>query len=151
MLTLFKPWRSGFHLKDDAATWSDAFDNYQSSQPHKQIINNMNIHYECLDAQDDFHAQMKKGLVAASSWAMDETNMWQDMEQTIMDDSFDSHYSTNPVEDMFVATTFGKLQNSQNSLMTSIRTTLMDAEWTNQNPSLLLQQQTSKDDQPSIM
>jgi hypothetical protein len=150
MLTLFKPWRSGLHLKDDAGTWSDAFDNCQFSQTHQQIMSNMNIRYECLDAQDDFHAQMKKGLVATSSWATDEANIWQDMDQTIMDDSFDSHYSTNPVEEMFVATTLGKVQNNQNNLMTSIRTTLIDAGWTCHNSNLLPQQQTSTNEQVSI-
>jgi hypothetical protein len=50
MLTLFKPWRSSLHLKDDDGTWSDAFDKYQFSEPHKEIMSNMNIHYECLDA-----------------------------------------------------------------------------------------------------
>ena len=88
------------HLKDNNGTWSDAFDNHQFSQAHQQIINNMNIQYECLDAQDDFHAQMKKGVWAMPSWAASESDIWQDMDQTIMDDSFDSHYSSNIMEEM---------------------------------------------------
>jgi hypothetical protein len=136
MLTLFKPWRSGSDLKNDAGTWNDAFDNYQFSPHHIQFMSNMNIHYECLDARDDFHAQMKKGLVTTSNWAQDETHTWQDMDQAIMDDSFDAHYEPNALEDMFIATNLGKVQNSQNSLMASIRMTLMDAEWTSHSSSL---------------
>ena len=75
MLTLFEPWRTGLHLKDNDGTWSDAFDNYEFSQHHKKIISNMNICYECLDAQDDFHAQIKKGLLAMPSWAFGKSDI----------------------------------------------------------------------------
>ncbi|KAF8231101.1 hypothetical protein L208DRAFT_1143341, partial [Tricholoma matsutake] len=61
MLTLFRPWRTGLHLKHENDTWNDAFIKYSFSKCQKEIMANMNIQYECLDAQDDFHAQMKKG------------------------------------------------------------------------------------------
>lgn len=85
------------------------------------------------------------------SWAIGEDNIWQDMDQTIMDDSFDSHYGTNPLEETFVATTLGKVQNGQNNLMTFITTTLKDAGWTDHNPSLLPQQQSFKNNQEPIV
>ena len=151
MLTLFKPWRSGLDLKNDDGTWSDAFDNYLFSPYHQKIMGNMNIRYECLDARDDFHAQMKKGLLAAPSWATGEDNMWQDMDQTMIDDSFDRHYGTNLSEDASVGVTLGRLQTSHNNLMSSIRTTLMDSGWTNHQPSLLPQQRTTPANQELIM
>ena len=61
MLTLFKPWRSGRQLKSEKQTWDDAFNAHIFSQREEQIMKNFNIKYECLDARDDYRAQLKKG------------------------------------------------------------------------------------------
>ncbi|KAF9455431.1 hypothetical protein BDZ94DRAFT_1144780, partial [Collybia nuda] len=61
MLTLFRPWKTGFDLKLDGQLWDESFQKYEFSKRNLRIIKNMNIRYECLDAHDDFHAQMKKG------------------------------------------------------------------------------------------
>ena len=60
MLTLFKPWRTGGDLKLDGQTWNDAYDAYEFCDRHKKIMKNLNLRYECLDARDDFHADLKK-------------------------------------------------------------------------------------------
>ncbi|KAF8883851.1 hypothetical protein BD779DRAFT_1389003, partial [Infundibulicybe gibba] len=61
MLTLFKPWRSGFDLKMKDMSWDDAFLSYPFSKRHEELMNNFNLRYECLDARDDYRAQLKKG------------------------------------------------------------------------------------------
>lgn len=61
MLTLFKPWRTGLDLKDEQSTWDESFLRNTFSEAHSTVMNNMNLRYECLDASDDFHAQMKAG------------------------------------------------------------------------------------------
>jgi hypothetical protein len=63
MLCLFKPWRTGFHLKQLDESWDDAFASNTFSPRQEEIMNNFNLRYECLDARDDFHAQLKKGNV----------------------------------------------------------------------------------------
>ena len=70
MLALFQPWHSGKDLKQEPETWDEAFTKYQFSEFHKQLMNNFNIRYECLDARDDYRAQMKKGSAPLfhSSW-----------------------------------------------------------------------------------
>ncbi|KIM35722.1 hypothetical protein M413DRAFT_53333, partial [Hebeloma cylindrosporum] len=70
MLALFHPWRTGKDLKKDSETWDDAFAVYPFTNFQKELMNNFNIHYECLDARDDYRAQMKKGTAShfASSW-----------------------------------------------------------------------------------
>jgi hypothetical protein len=58
MLTLFKPWRNGLDLKSKAESWDDAFLSHRFSPCQVDLMKDMNIRYECLDARDDFHAQM---------------------------------------------------------------------------------------------
>ncbi|KAF8416921.1 hypothetical protein L210DRAFT_812147, partial [Boletus edulis BED1] len=60
MLTLFKPWRSGYDLKDLEQSWYDAFNIFSFSSCHLAIIDNMRVKYECLDARDDFSIQRRK-------------------------------------------------------------------------------------------
>ena len=61
MLTLFKPWRSGTDLKTKDETWDQTFNNHLFSAKHLQVMKNFNIKYECLDARDDYRAQLKSG------------------------------------------------------------------------------------------
>jgi len=70
MLALFRPWRTGKDLKNKLETWDDAFTEYPFNDFHKKLMMNFNIRYECLDARDDYRAQLKKESVPhlASSW-----------------------------------------------------------------------------------
>jgi len=56
-------------LKQDSELWNDAFTTHKFGTWFTQLMCHMNIHYECLDAQDDFYAQMKKGCHDTSSLA----------------------------------------------------------------------------------
>jgi hypothetical protein len=70
MLALFRPWRTGKDLRQESETWDDAFTEYPFNDFHKQLMSNFNIRYECLDARDDYRAQMKKGSATSlpSNW-----------------------------------------------------------------------------------
>ena len=59
MLTLFKPWRTGHDLKSADETWEQAFNKYAFSSFQKTLMSNFNLRYECLDARDDYSAQLK--------------------------------------------------------------------------------------------
>jgi hypothetical protein len=59
MLTLFKPWQTGYDLKGANKTWEHAFDNYIFLDGQMNLMKNFNLRYECLDAQDNYSAQMK--------------------------------------------------------------------------------------------
>ncbi|KAF8229949.1 hypothetical protein L208DRAFT_1036075, partial [Tricholoma matsutake] len=61
MLTFFKHWRSGLDLKGRNESWDDTFAVYPFSPRQLEVMKYMNIWYKCIDAQDDFHAQMKRG------------------------------------------------------------------------------------------
>ena len=61
MLTLFKPWRNGTDLRESTSSWEEAFQRHSFQRNEMDMMNNFNIRYECLDARDDFRAQLKKG------------------------------------------------------------------------------------------
>ncbi|THU83191.1 hypothetical protein K435DRAFT_689997, partial [Dendrothele bispora CBS 962.96] len=60
MLSLFKPWRSGIDLKPFSMTWTEAFTCFEFRETQKKLIRNFNLRYECYDARDNYHAQLKK-------------------------------------------------------------------------------------------
>jgi hypothetical protein len=60
MLVMFKPWRNGVDLKEAAASWDETFSSHTFTGRQLQLIQNFNIKYECLDARDDYAAEMKK-------------------------------------------------------------------------------------------
>ena len=64
MLTIFKPWRNAAELKAGDQTWDDAFCGYSFPDKESELIRNLNLRYECLDARDDFHAEMNKKVNA---------------------------------------------------------------------------------------
>ena len=79
MLTIFKPWTSGSDLKRENETWDEAFNNHEFTAREEQIMRNFNIKYECLDAKDDFHTQMKAGTTP-SEWPLNYMNDSDDIE-----------------------------------------------------------------------
>ena len=60
MLPLFKPWRKGEDLKSVDMNWDEAFQIHPFSEEETRYMRNFNVRYECLDARDDYRAQMKK-------------------------------------------------------------------------------------------
>ncbi|KAH7880293.1 uncharacterized protein C8R40DRAFT_1026129, partial [Lentinula edodes] len=59
MLVLFHPWRTGEDLKSKEQSWHEAFENYDFNPQCLLYMKNMNVRFECLDAQDDYRAQLK--------------------------------------------------------------------------------------------
>ena len=61
ILTMFKRWRSPKDLKQENESWDEAFHAHPFMPRQLQLMRNFNLRYECLDAHDDFHAQLRKG------------------------------------------------------------------------------------------
>ena len=81
MLALFKPWRSGFDLKPEQLSWDETFCGHEFTKQQQQLMKNFNIKYECLDARDDFRAQMVAGAVP-NEWVIG------NLEDHLNDDEF---------------------------------------------------------------
>jgi hypothetical protein len=83
MLTLFKPWRRGRDLKKSVQTsWDETFNEYEFRNQEVQLMKNFNIRYECLDARDDYRAQLKNGIDKSliGSWEVFEDENGDEME-----------------------------------------------------------------------
>ncbi|KAK0430068.1 hypothetical protein EV421DRAFT_1893638 [Armillaria borealis] len=67
MLTLFKPWRCGMDLKTSENTWDHTFTLFMFEPWHIKLMSYFNLRYECLDAKDDYHAQLKQDTLIKQS------------------------------------------------------------------------------------
>lgn len=72
MLTLFKPWRCGIDLRNVDQSWDMAFNEFDFTKIQTRYMRNFNVRYECLDARDDYRAQMKKDITVTGSWVNDD-------------------------------------------------------------------------------
>ena len=96
MLILFKPWQTGYDLKSADETWEYAFNNYIFSDKQVKLMNNFNLRYECLDARDDYSAQMKDSEKTDKHfWEPSDNNQlgdeytgWRDEEEELNDDMY---------------------------------------------------------------
>ena len=96
MLTLFKPWRTGHDLKHADETWEQAFNKYIFSPAQKILMSNFNLRYECLDARDDYSAQMKDNNKEDNKfWETSENNPldqeftgWKDNDEDLNDEMY---------------------------------------------------------------
>jgi len=137
MLTLlFKAWCTGHDLKQDSELWNDAFTTHNFGTQVIQLMHNMNICYECLDAQDDFHAQMKKGAMTLPAWLADEDSL-KYLDQTVIYDQIEDDYLDNFVEDIGISVAMGKKTKACNLLMNAINCVLTVTGWTECNAKLL--------------
>jgi PIF1-like helicase/Helitron helicase-like domain at N-terminus len=139
MLTFFKPWRTGLDLKDKEISWDETFLSHTFSPRHKDLMKNMNIRYECLDSQDDFHAQMKKGVTSIPGlWPDLGHELLQDLDQMAVDEVINGQSESSHFFDKFsISPVMGKRNKARIDLMTDIRRMLSALHWTVQEPSLL--------------
>ena len=87
MLTLFKPWQTRRTLKLKSESWDEAFTTCTFSSEHCKIMDNLHIKYECQDAQDDFHAQFKKGTVSVPGLTYSAEHVIDVLENTTLEES----------------------------------------------------------------
>ena len=96
MLTLFKPWRTGNDLKNANESWERAFDEYNFTATQKALMDNFNLRYECLDARDDYSAQMRDSDKEKNKfWETSDENSldqeytgWKDDEEELNDEMY---------------------------------------------------------------
>jgi len=130
MLALFKPWRSGLELKAQDQSWDESFLSYKFNQRQRELMENFNIKYECLDAQDDFHAQLRKGSVILPSWGdkynpiMDHTDLDQ------LDVDYQGAAINCSVEFDADFKEIGKREKKRQLDMTTMQTVVVQTGWT---------------------
>jgi len=132
MLTFFKPWRTGKDLKSENQKWDDAFKSHMFNNRQLDIMKIFNVRYECLDARDDYAAQMKKGenVGIFSNW-----------------DIYDSFNSDLPDNNSFEGDDFecdtdiinqdiiGPKTEKRNRDMLNVEQIMQDAGWFDKSPN----------------
>ena len=134
MLALFKPWRSGLDLRLRSESWDEAFISQAFTSRQVEVMKNMNIRYECLDAQDDFHAQMKKGDSSVPYWAEHGTETLDDLDEMGINDTINLPTTS---DEHSISPIMGKAERMRTELMTDVRRMLQSLGWTNCNANLL--------------
>lgn len=61
MLTLFKPYRTPKNLKLPSESWEMVMENHKFTTCEMELMDFFQLRYECLDARDDYRAQLQKG------------------------------------------------------------------------------------------
>ena len=123
MLTFFKPWRSGGCLKSQDESWDDAFNRYPFTPHQRMLMDNFQLRYECLDAQDDYHAQLRKGVVPSAAWI--------DVDDIDENDTLDAGDDV-PLND--VELVVGPREKARRLQMSSMRDILARLGWTERLP-----------------
>ena len=136
MLTLFKPWRTGRSLKMESESWDEAFMSYEFLAEHKKIMSNLHIKYECQDAQDDFHAQFKKGAVSLPGSACSAEQALDFFENTTLEESL-TELQWNPESLDTESPLLSKQEKDRRRTTMEIRNVLSQTGWLTENPGTL--------------
>jgi hypothetical protein len=60
MLTLFTPWRKADEIKPTEESWSECFNKTTFRQRYEEVMDNIQLRYECKDARDDFAQEARR-------------------------------------------------------------------------------------------
>lgn len=133
MLTLFKPWRDGYDLKQHDRSWDECFTNHVFNKRQLELMKYFNLKYECLDARDDFSAQLKQG---------EGQNMFDAFDEGYeMDDDIHHHQTLSNGEEfdyddeyLNVGIEIGKNTRNMMNKMDEARNTLTSSGWFDESP-----------------
>ncbi|KAF8153331.1 hypothetical protein B0H34DRAFT_861457 [Crassisporium funariophilum] len=98
----------------------------------------MTAYHECIDAQDDFHAQMKKGNALLPSWINAQSSFMAELqqEQRIDDFAFDET-RTQDDDKLGYSSELGKMQFGKEETMQEMCGIIKDLEWHNPESDLI--------------
>ena len=125
MLALFKPWRSGIDLKSTDQTWDTAFQAFEFTSQQRRYMQNFNVRYECLDARDDYRAQMKKSNPIVGSW-----ESWDDENGNELDDELTAPAYVELDDTPFDPFSSGPIHRRRMQDMNSIKHIMTTTGWT---------------------
>jgi hypothetical protein len=132
MLTFFKPWRTGKDLKLEDQNWDDAFKTHVFNTRQLEKMKYFNVWYECLDARDDYAAQMRKGenVGIFSNW-----DVYDSLNSDILD--YNSFEGDDFVCDINLVNenNIGPKTEKQNRDMLHIEQIMQEAGWFNESPN----------------
>ncbi|KAH7903869.1 hypothetical protein BJ138DRAFT_1019943, partial [Hygrophoropsis aurantiaca] len=134
MLTLFVPWRSGQDLKPCDKTWNEQFKVQVFTKRQKDVMGFFNVRYECLDARDDYSAQLRADAMKPpmGEWA-------GDLQEWEADDEWLDSDPTFPLFDadcIIDTSSTGRLTTKWNYDKAMIQQTLQSCGWLSQSSGI---------------
>jgi hypothetical protein len=132
MLTLFVPWRTGKDIKQEGQSWDESFTTHNFTKRQKDIMKFFNIKYECLDARDDYSANMKKNDEKLSHWVSDPND---DNRDDDYGDNFDTKLQPETDEDVSELTVPGQNGRRRSAKMREMDEILRNAGWMDSSPN----------------
>ena len=125
MLTLFKPWRRGTDLKNPKQQWDTAFQEHKFTPDQERYMRNFNVRYECLDARDDYRAQMMKDANSiVGSWVKEnDTEIEDEFHSTGLNEIQLDDLPSNPLD-------LGPNQRKRAKKMDAVGRMMSDLGWT---------------------
>ncbi|KIL57946.1 hypothetical protein M378DRAFT_15905 [Amanita muscaria Koide BX008] len=132
MLTLFKSWRTGHSLKKSDSSWDETFEEHPFTARQCQLLKNFNIRYECLDARDDYRAQLRAGKVSPFFMFGDEDTGHD--EDQLLEDCFVDPKGADVTEAVphHLSSVLGTKELKQQREITDIRAVMRQTGWTNE-------------------
>jgi hypothetical protein len=132
MLAFFRPWRTGKDLRSETQSWDEAFNKYQFTPRQQEIMKYFNVRYECLDARDDYAAQLKKGenIGIFANWDIYDNFEPHDINHTVLDgDNFGCDENIIDDDD-----TIGPITNKRNRDMAKVEEIMHVSGWFDESP-----------------
>ena len=133
MLTLFKPWRSGFDLKNKLETWDKSFTSHEFAKRHLDVMKYFNVRYECLDARDDYSAKRAREDEGGIKYHWASSDILDHLDEThhaaqVAEDYVDTS-NCNDVEDDEAFKLIGQMAKSRMAAMTAAERTMRMSGW----------------------
>jgi hypothetical protein len=136
ILTLFKLWQSGKDLKSVDSTWDETFHIHNFTSGQQQLIRNFNLHYECMDARDDYFAKLKKDEEDSGffpSWASLE--VLKDLEQNTFEYDDDNPLDIITEESMYIEPSLKHIKKLEE--MNQMENVVQNAGWLDDCPQAI--------------
>ncbi|KAF9465627.1 hypothetical protein BDZ94DRAFT_1288743 [Collybia nuda] len=126
---------SGLDLKPTESSWDEEFLRYSFTCHHKSLMRNFNLRYECLDARDDFHAQMRKGAITMPAWA-GEPGIFKELDQSI-DVLMNDQEEDTIIGNVEISSDTGRSHNLRQMNINLMSDVMKRLGWTDSAPHLL--------------
>ena len=126
------PALSGLDLKTLNQSWDESFNQHQFTTQQLDIMDNFHLHYECLDARDDYHAQLKQGeviLPGHNNSNYSEHDVAEQMASHVFGD--DDHLDAGCAEFDIDISGIGRKEMKRRQAMEMVKEIMQGTGWTN--------------------
>ena len=123
-------------MKSADSTWDDTFHSHDFTSRQQELMRNFNLRYECVDAQDDYSAKLKKDEEESGlfpSWAS--SDVLKDLEQNMFVEYDDDNSDILTEESMYVEPSLKHIKKLEE--MNQMEDVVQNAGWLDDCPQAI--------------